>query len=103
MSQATGLITPGGAAVETIADNTRWKGLTEPKGSSPWFGWIDMAGEPATVRVELVAAVAKDARSGRFVIILSNAGISPSITDADAYRLMRRLGWTVENNDNGKS
>jgi hypothetical protein len=74
----------------------RWEGLVPPKGSSPFFGWIDLAGEPASVRVEFIAAVAKDARSGRFMIVMANAGVAPSISDGDAYQLLRRLGWSLE-------
>ena len=78
------------------AKPSRWDGMQEPKGSSPYFGWIDASGDPATIRVDLIAAVARDSRTGRFVIIMANAGATPTITDQDAYRLMRRMGWTVE-------
>jgi hypothetical protein len=96
MREPSGLLTAGGAPVEETPQESQWQGFIPPKGSSPYFGWIDLAGEPATIRVELIAAVAKDARTQRFVVIMANAGASPTISDRDAYLLLRRLGWTME-------
>lgn len=94
------LLTADGAPVSETP-HSRWEGLIPPKGSNPFFGWVDLAGEPATIRVEMIAAVAKDARTGRFMIILANAGVAPSISDNDAYLLLRRLGWSLEDKRHG--
>jgi hypothetical protein len=89
------ILDASGCATSAAKEASKWAGFVEPKGSHPYFGWIDMAGDPATVRVDLVAGVARDARTGRFMIILSQAGMAPSISDRDAFRLFKRLGWTV--------
>lgn len=70
-------------------------GLTEPKGMSPFFGWIDPAGDPCTVRVEAIQAVLRDARTKRMVLLLENTPHAPALEDVDAMRLMRRMGWHV--------
>lgn len=90
------LLDAAGAAVPESKPENRWEGLIEPKGSSPYFGWIDAIGDPVTIRLELVAALARNARTGRFVIILAQAGMAPDIGEDDAYRLMRRLGWSLK-------
>lgn len=68
--------------------------LEPPKGSSPWFGWIDPAGDPCSVKMDTISAVVRDARSGRFIILLQNTNMVPALSDEDAMRLMKRFGWT---------
>jgi hypothetical protein len=83
------------------APSSRWERFQPPKGSSPFFGWIDAAGDPNTVRLESIVTVAKDQRTGRWGIILSGCGMIPTIDEQNAFRLMRRMGWTVEGRKDG--
>lgn len=84
------IVDPRGQAA---AKDEKW---LEPKGSSPYFGWIDDRGDSNTVRIEGISAVVRDARTGRYAILMANCPISLTIADTDAYRLMRRLGWTLQ-------
>lgn len=69
-----------------------------PPSKGAFFGWTDYLGDPATVRIDDIAAVVRDSNNGKFAIILRNCPFAPSIQDADAFRLMReKLNWTSSN------
>jgi hypothetical protein len=84
------ILAPNGHAA-TLEDKS-----TPPHKGSPWFGWVDAAGDAHTVRLDLIAALARDARTGRYVILLTNCGAAPAMGDRDAARLMQRMGWSFE-------
>lgn len=67
-----------------------------PKGSSPFFGWIDTGGDPNSVKYEKILATFRDSRTGRFVIMVEGVQQVVPISDRDAERLMKRMGWTKE-------
>lgn len=92
------LLDGSGAPVSRQDLDSRWSGVVAPKGSHPFFGWTDLAGDPVTVRVDAIAALTRDARNGQYVVILQNSVASPYLRDVDALRLMKRLGWSVEKN-----
>lgn len=90
------LLDAAGAPVPEPPKESTWYGMIEPHKGSPCFGYFDNQGDPVTLRVESIVALARDARTGRFVVVLSGAGFAPAMRDEDAHRLMRRLGWSTE-------
>lgn len=87
---ATGIVSATGAPVTGPAT------YEPPKGSSPFFGWVDAAGDPSSVRYDDITALLRDSRSGRFVMLIRQTQFVPQISDRDAERLMKRMGWTKE-------
>lgn len=69
---------------------TNWK---TPDDSNKFFGWIDFSGDPNTIRFDDVVSVIRDIRTGKMVVLLRNCQFAPQISDSDAFRLMRRMGW----------
>jgi hypothetical protein len=67
-----------------------------PKGSSGFFGWVDIAADPCSIRFDDIIAVLRNQQTGRFMILLRNCPLTPTISDRDAERLMKRMGWTKE-------
>jgi hypothetical protein len=64
-----------------------------PDDSNKFFGWIDFAGDPNTIRYEDIVGMVRDTRSMKMTVILKNCQYAPQISDTDAFRLMRRMGW----------
>lgn len=78
------LVNPTGSPV----NSSEWEA---PKGSSPYFGFLDSKGGFNTIKIESIIALHPNP-NGMFVVHLGTANM---VMDAsDGFRLMKRLGWS---------
>jgi hypothetical protein len=63
-----------------------------PAGSSPFFGWMGDEGFTSVRISEIQCVFPNPQRRDQYVMTLH--GVQLLINVEDAYRLMRRIGWT---------
>jgi hypothetical protein len=80
-----GLVSPQGAPVTS----GNWEA---PRGSTPYFGFMDDAGGFNTIAIESIGMVAST-NNGKFLVV-TKGGQQMTLPATEGFNLMKRLGWS---------